>query len=80
VSDIARAALEAARTAVKARPRRTFRRPTDRAWSGAGPGAQDPQLLGQLAASLIGGLGRPGERERAHEDDWQDREESTGGA
>ena len=45
-SDIARAALEAARAASAARPRPTRRRI-------AGPGADDPQPLGRLVDSLV---------------------------
>ena len=54
-SDIARAALEAARAASAARPRPTRRRVAGprRTWSGPGPGADDPQLLGRLVDSLV---------------------------
>jgi predicted nucleic acid-binding Zn ribbon protein len=54
-SDIARAALEAARAASAARPRPTRRRIAGprRAWTGAGPGADDPQPLGRLVDSLV---------------------------
>jgi predicted nucleic acid-binding Zn ribbon protein len=54
-SDIARAALEAARAASAARPRPTRRRVAGprRAWTGARPGDDDPQLLGRLVDSLV---------------------------
>ena len=54
-SDIARAALEAARAASASRPRPTRRRVAGprRAWSGPGPGADDPQPLGRLVDSLV---------------------------
>jgi predicted nucleic acid-binding Zn ribbon protein len=54
-SDIARAALEAARAASAARPRPTRRRIAGprRSWSGPGPGADDPQPLGRLVDSLV---------------------------
>src|SRR3954471_8163156 len=75
-SDIARAALEAARAASAARPPPTPRRharpsrpqPTRRriagprrTWTGAGPGADDPQPLGRLVDSLV------------TEQDWSER-------
>ena len=47
-SDIARAALEAARAASAARPK-----PTRRRIAGPRPGADDPQPLGRLVDSLI---------------------------
>jgi hypothetical protein len=80
--DVARAAMEAARNAAKVQRRPTFRRLARprRTWSGPGASAQDPQLLGGLAASLIGELGGPEERERPHEDVRPDREEGSGGA
>lgn len=54
-SDIARAALEAARAASAARPHSTRRRIAGprRTWTGAGPGADDPQPLGKLVDSLV---------------------------
>jgi predicted nucleic acid-binding Zn ribbon protein len=54
-SDIARAALEAARTASAARPRPTRRRVAGprRTWTGARPGDDDPQPLGSLVDSLV---------------------------
>ena len=54
-SDIARAALEAARAASASRPRPTRRRVAGprRSWSGPGPGADDPQPLGRLVDSLV---------------------------
>ncbi|MEU2347687.1 DciA family protein [Modestobacter sp. NPDC049651] len=54
-SDIARAALEAARAASAARPRPTRRRVAGprRRWTGPGPGADDPQPLGSLVDSLV---------------------------
>lgn len=54
-SDIARAALEAARAASAARPRPTARRIAGprRTWSGSRPGADDPQPLGRLVDSLV---------------------------
>lgn len=54
-SDIARAALEAARAASAARPKPTRRRIAGpkRSWSGPRPGADDPQPLGSLVDSLI---------------------------
>ena len=67
-SDIARAALEAARAASAARPQPTRRRIAGprRPWTGAGPGADDPQPLGRLGrlpghrAGLVGA--HPGRR------------------
>lgn len=81
MTDIARAAMEAARNAAKAQQRPTFRRLARprRPWSGPGSSAQDPQLLGGLAASLIGELGGPEEREEPREDVSRDREEGPGG-
>jgi predicted nucleic acid-binding Zn ribbon protein len=54
-SDIARAALEAARAASAARPRPTRRRVAGprRTWSGARPGDDDPQPLGRLVDLLV---------------------------
>jgi predicted nucleic acid-binding Zn ribbon protein len=54
-SDVARAALEAARAAAAARPQPTRRRIAGprRRWTGPGPGADDPQLLGRLVDSLV---------------------------
>ena len=54
-SDIARAALEAARAASASRPRPTRRRISGprRGWTGPGPGADDPQKLGSLVSSLV---------------------------
>jgi predicted nucleic acid-binding Zn ribbon protein len=54
-SDIARAALEAARAASAARPAPTRRRVAGprRRWSGAHPGADDPQPLGRLVDKLV---------------------------
>lgn len=54
-SDIARAALDAARAASAARPAPTRRRVAGpkRSWSGAHPSADDPQRLGSLVDSLI---------------------------
>ncbi|MQA33436.1 DUF721 domain-containing protein [Modestobacter roseus] len=54
-SDIARAALDAARAASASRPRPTRRRVAGprRSWSGPGPGADDPQPLGSLVDSLV---------------------------
>ena len=54
-SDIARAALDAARAASAARPQPTRRRIAGprRKWTGAGPGADDPQPLGRLVDSLV---------------------------
>ncbi len=54
-SDIARAALDAARAASAARPRPTRRRVAGprRSWSGPHPGADDPQTLGSLVDSLV---------------------------
>jgi predicted nucleic acid-binding Zn ribbon protein len=54
-SDIARAALEAARAASAARPRPTRRRIAGprRSWTGPRPGDDDPQLLGRLVDSLV---------------------------
>src|SRR5215211_1093619 len=54
-SDIARAALEAARAASAARPQPTRRRIAGprRTWTGARPGADDPQPLGRLVDSLV---------------------------
>ena len=62
-SDIARAALEAARAASAARPQPTRRRIAGprRTWTGAGPGADDPQPLGRLVDSLV------------TEQDWSER-------
>ena len=62
-SDIARAALEAARAASAARPRPTRRRIARprRTRTGAGPGADDPQPLGRLVDSLVA------------EQDWSER-------
>ena len=54
-SDIARAALEAARAASAARPQPTRRRVAGprRRWTGPGPGADDPQPLGALVDALV---------------------------
>jgi len=54
-SDIARAALDAARAASAARPKPTRRRVAGprRSWTGAHPGADDPQTLGALVDSLV---------------------------
>ena len=54
-SDIARAALEAARAASASRPRPTRRRVAGprRTWTGARPGDDDPQPLGRLVDSLV---------------------------
>lgn len=54
-SDIARAALEAARAASAARPKPTHRRIAGprRKWSAAGPSADDPQPLARLVDSLV---------------------------
>src|SRR3954471_6871782 len=54
-SDIARAALEAARAASAARPQPTRRRIAGprRRWTPAGPSADDPQPLGRLVDSLV---------------------------
>jgi predicted nucleic acid-binding Zn ribbon protein len=54
-SDVARAALDAARAAAAARPQPTRRRIAGprRTWSGAHPGADDPQPLGRLVDSLV---------------------------
>ncbi len=54
-SDIARAALEAARAASAARPQPTRRRGAGprRRWTGPGPGADDPQLFGTLVDALV---------------------------
>jgi predicted nucleic acid-binding Zn ribbon protein len=54
-SDIARAALEAARAASASRPRPTRRRIAGprRTWSGPGPAADDPQPLGRLVDALV---------------------------
>ena len=54
-SDIARAALDAARAASAARPKPTRRRIAGprRSWTGAHPGADDPQPLGSLVSSLV---------------------------
>ena len=62
-SDIARAALEAARAASASRPQPTRRRIAGprRKWTGAGPGADDPQPLGRLVDSLV------------TEQDWSER-------
>ena len=62
-SDIARAALEAARAASAARPQPTRRRIAGprRRWTGAGPGPDDPQPLGRLVDSLV------------DEQDWSER-------
>ena len=54
-SDIARAALEAARAASASRPRPTRRRIAGpkRAWSGPRPGDDDPQPLARLVDNLV---------------------------
>ena len=54
-SDIARAALEAARAASAARPQPTRRRIAGprRKWTGAGPGAAAPQPLGRRVDSRV---------------------------
>ena len=54
-SDVARAALEAARAAAAAQPRPTRRRIAGprRKWTGPRPGADDPQPLGRLVDSLV---------------------------
>ncbi|MGY1744636.1 DUF721 domain-containing protein [Blastococcus sp. SYSU D00695] len=54
-SDVARAALEAARAAAAARPQPTRRRIAGprRRWTAAGPSADDPQPLGRLVDSLV---------------------------
>ncbi|SEP12575.1 DUF721 domain-containing protein [Trujillonella endophytica] len=54
-SDVARAALAAARAAAAARPQPTRRRIAGprRRWTGAGPSADDPQPLGRLVDSLV---------------------------
>jgi predicted nucleic acid-binding Zn ribbon protein len=54
-SDVARAALEAARAAAASRPQPTRRRIAGprRRWTGSGPSADDPQLLGGLVDSLV---------------------------
>jgi predicted nucleic acid-binding Zn ribbon protein len=54
-SDIARAALEAARAASAARPQPTRRRIAGprRTWTGPRPGDDDPQPLGRLVDSLV---------------------------
>ncbi|GAB3353093.1 DciA family protein [Modestobacter lapidis] len=54
-SDIARAALDAARAASASRPQPTRRRVAGprRRWTGPHPGADDPQLLGSLVESLV---------------------------
>jgi predicted nucleic acid-binding Zn ribbon protein len=54
-SDIARAALEAARAASAARPAPTRRRVAGprRTWTGAHPGEDDPQPLARLVDSLV---------------------------
>ena len=54
-SDIARAALEAARAASAARPQPTRRRIAGprRTWTGARPSDDDPQPLGRLVDSLV---------------------------
>ena len=54
-SDIARAALAAARAASAARPRTKARRIAGprRSWSGARPSADDPQPLGRLVDALV---------------------------
>ena len=54
-SDVARAALDAARAAAAARPQPTRRRIAGprRTWRGAHPGADDPQPLGRLVDSLV---------------------------
>ena len=54
-SDIARAALEAARAASASRPRPTRRRIAGpkRTWSGPRPGDDDPQPLARLVDSLV---------------------------
>ncbi|WP_399345080.1 DciA family protein [Umezawaea sp. Da 62-37] len=58
-SDLARAALEAARASAKARGKQAGRRSTAgahrskrRRWSGAGPDDRDPQPLGRLASRV----------------------------
>lgn len=78
MSDIARAAMEAARTAAKARTRRFRRARPRRSWSGPGPSAQDPQLLGQLAAALVTALSHPEERAERRQEGRSDRQESLG--
>jgi predicted nucleic acid-binding Zn ribbon protein len=62
-SDIARAALDAARAASAARPKPTPRRIAGprRRWTGAGPAPDDPQPLGRLVDSLV------------TEQDWSER-------
>jgi predicted nucleic acid-binding Zn ribbon protein len=54
-SDLARAALEAARAASASRPRPTRRRIAGprRNWTGPRPGDDDPQPLGRLVDSLV---------------------------
>jgi predicted nucleic acid-binding Zn ribbon protein len=54
-SDVARAALEAARAAAASRPQPTRRRIAGprRRWTGSGPSPDDPQLLGGLVDSLV---------------------------
>ena len=54
-SDIARAALEAARAASASRPRPTRRRIAGpkRTWSGPRPGDDDPQPLARLVDNLV---------------------------
>jgi predicted nucleic acid-binding Zn ribbon protein len=54
-SDIARAALEAARAASASRPRPTRRRIAGprRNWTGPRPGDDDPQPLGRLVDNLV---------------------------
>lgn len=54
-SDIARAALQAARAASAARPQPTHRRIAGprRKWSAAHPSTDDPQPLGRLVDSLV---------------------------
>ncbi len=54
-SDIARAALEAARAASASRPAPTRRRVAGprRRWTGAHPGEDDPQPLARLVDSLV---------------------------
>jgi predicted nucleic acid-binding Zn ribbon protein len=54
-SDVARAALEAARAAAAAHPQPTRRRIAGprRRWTPAGPSPDDPQPLGRLVDSLV---------------------------
>ncbi|WP_307867954.1 DciA family protein [Umezawaea beigongshangensis] len=63
-SDLARAALEAARASAKSRGRQPGRRVGGgpvrrrrRSWSGAGPDDRDPQPLGRLASRLAADRG-----------------------